>query len=173
MADATDFLKALVPMIGTALGGPFGGVAASFVASKLGLDSKDLKAVSDVLTSGTMTPDQVSQLKLAELDMQKWMADNNIKIKQIEADNVKGAREMQIATRSYVPAVISYVVVAGYFGILTGLMFGVLHVTDNQSLLILIGALSTAFGGVLNFWLGSSHGSQSKDAMLHNSAPVK
>ena len=173
MADATDFLKALAPMIGTALGGPFGGVAASFVAGKLGMDSKDVKAVSDVLASGAMTPEQVSALKLAELDMAKWMADNDVKLEQIAADNTKSAREMQIATRSWVPSALALIITLGYLGILVGLMLGVLTVADNQVLLILIGALATGFGTVLNFFLGSSHGSQSKDAMLHNSAPVK
>lgn len=168
-----DFLKNLVPLIGGALGGPFGTIAATFAANALGLDSKDVKTVTDVLTGGKMTADQLTQLKLAELEMAKWMADNEIKREQLAIDNTKDARDMQKVTRSWVPAAISLIVVTGYFGILVGLMFGVLHVTDNQSLLILIGALSTAFGGVLNFWLGSSNSSQSKDVMLANSVPVK
>jgi hypothetical protein len=39
--------------------------------------------------------------------------------------------------------------------------------------MILIGALSAGFGTVLNFFLGSSHGSQTKDVMLANSTLVK
>jgi hypothetical protein len=168
-----DLLKTLAPFLGTAIAGPFGAMAASFLADKLGVQEKTIAAVQDVLANATMTPEQISSIRQAEIEFKKWMADCEIKKEQLSVDNTKSARDMQIATKSWVPATISIIVVFGYFAILVGLMFGVLHVTDNQSLLILIGALSTAFGGVLNFWLGSSHGSQNKDAMLANAQPIK
>jgi len=168
-----DLLKTLAPLLGTAIAGPFGAMAASFLADKLGVQEKTIAAVQDVLTSSTMTSEQITAIRQAEIEFKKWMEDCSIKREQLAVDNTKSAREMQISTKSWVPATISIIVVFGYFAILVGLMFGVLHVTDNQSLLILIGALSTAFGGVLNFWLGSSHGSQSKDVMLANSQPAK
>lgn len=169
----TDWLKTIAPLIGTALGGPFGGVAASFLADKLGIESKTVEAVTSALSSGKMTPEQIAQIKLAEIDMVKWAGDNNVKLEQLAVQNTQGARDMQIATRSWVPASLALIITIGYLGILVGLMMGVLTVADNQVLLILIGALATGFGTVLNFFLGSSHGSQSKDAMLAQSVPAK
>jgi len=168
-----DLLKTLAPLLGTAIAGPFGAMAASFLADRLGVQEKTIAAVQDVLASSTMTPEQITSIRQAEIEFKKWMMESGIKREQLAVDNTKSAREMQIATKSWVPAAISLTVVFGYFAILVGLMFGVLHVTDNQSLLILIGALSTAFGGVLNFWLGSSHGSQAKSEMLMQSQPAK
>ena len=52
-----DWLKTIAPMIGTALGGPLGGAAAAFLADKLGIETKTVEAVSEVLNSGRMTPD--------------------------------------------------------------------------------------------------------------------
>jgi len=169
MAD--DFLKSLVPMIGNALAGPFGGVAASFVASKLGLDSKDVKAVQDVLTSGSMTPEQIANLKLAELDMQKFMADNEIKKEQLVVDDRKSARDMQALTRSYMPAFLAVTVTFGFFGILAALMYGGVEKTDE--VMIMLGSLGTAWTGIISFYFGSSSGSQNKDLMLHQSTPMK
>ena len=173
MNDFKNLLASLAPLLGTALGGPLGGVAAGFIADKLGIEGKTIDAVSKAVSQGTLTPEQVSALKLAEIDFQKFLKQNEIDLQKIASADRDSARTMQIATKSSVPATISLIVVFGYFAILVGLMFGVLHVSDNQSLLILIGALSTAFGGVLNFWLGSSHGSQSKNQLLAQSTPAK
>jgi hypothetical protein len=167
-----DWLKQLVPMIGTALGGPLGGAAATFVASKLGLNSDTIEAVTDVLNSGKMTAEQVANLKLAELDFQKFMADNKIKEEDLSVRNTQGARDMQTATHSNIPGALAIIIVLGFFGILLGMMFGWLKVSDQQSLLILLGALSAGFGAVLNFYFGSSHGSQNKDVLLAASQPL-
>lgn len=168
-----DFLKTLAPLLGTALVGPFGGIAAGFIADKLGLETKTVSAVTDLLTSGTMTAEQISSLKLAEMDMQKFMADNNLKLEDLSVKNTQGARDMQIATRSHIPGLLAIIITVGYLGILVGMMLGYLKVTDNQALLILVGALATGFGTVLNFFLGSSHGSQTKDVMLAQAMPPK
>jgi hypothetical protein len=63
--------------------------------------------------------------------------------------------------------------VVGFFGILTAMLLGVLRVSDQQALLILLGALSAGFGSVLNFFFGSSRSSQSKDVLLAASNPKK
>ena len=161
-----DFLKSLAPLLGTALAGPFGGLAASFLADNLGVESKTVEAVTRALSDGKMTPDQVVQIKLAEIDFQKFTEANGITFEQLSVQNTQGARDMQIATRSLVPAALAIIITFGYLGILVGMMLGELKVTDNQALLILIGALASGFGTVLNFFLGSSHGSQKKTELL-------
>lgn len=161
-----DWIKNLVPLIGTALGGPLGGAAASFVAEKLGLPQNTIEAVTEALNAGTLSPEQVSNLKLAELDFKKFLETNKIDILKLEVENTKSARDMQISTRSKTPDVLAIIIVTGFFAILTSMMLGVLNIADNQSLLILLGALSAGFGSVLNFFYGSSSGSQQKDALL-------
>lgn len=159
-----DFLKTLAPLIGTALGGPLGGAAATFVASKLGLKESTIEVVSDVLNSGKMTPDQIAQLKLAEIDFQKFLETNKIDLAKMDLENVKDAREMQKSTRATTPAVLSYGVTLGFFGILSSMLF--YSYQPTEPLLIMLGALGAAFGAVVNFWLGSSHGSQVKSELL-------
>jgi gas vesicle protein len=161
-----DWLKQLAPMLGTALGGPLGGAAASFIADKLGIENKTIEAVSEVLNSGKMTPEQVSALKLAEIEFEKFCKTNQLDLEKLSVQNTQGARDMQVATRSYIPGTLAVVITIGYLGILVGMMLGTLKVNDNQALLILVGALATGFGTVLNFFLGSSAGSQKKDDAL-------
>jgi hypothetical protein len=168
-----DILKTLVPLLGTALGGPFGGIAAGFIADKLGLESKTVDAVTKALSDNKMTADQVSAIRLAEIEFTKFLAQNEITMAQLEVSNTQGARQMQIAVKSYTPDILAVVIVAGFFGILIAMMYGELKVTDQQSLLILLGSLSAGFGAVLNFFFGSSRGSQNKDVLLAHSNPPK
>jgi hypothetical protein len=168
-----DWLKSLVPVLGTALGGPLGGAAAAFIAKKLGIADETVEAVSEVLNSGKLSPEQISALKLAEIDFQKFLEGNKIKLEEIHAGDRNSARDMQATTRSKIPGCLAIIIVAGFFAILVGLMSGVLNVADSQALLILLGALSAGFGAVLNFYYGSSAGSQNKDILLAQSGPLK
>ena len=168
-----EWLKTLVPMLGTALGGPLGGAAAAFIADKLGLESKTIEAVSEVLNSGKLTAEQLTGLKLAEIDFQKFLKANEIDLAKLDVANTQGARDMQIAVKSWTPDILAVVIVTGFFAILILMMLGVLKVSDQQALLILLGSLSAGFGAVLNFFFGSSRSSQNKDVLLANSWPTK
>lgn len=168
-----DFLRVIAPLLGTALGGPLGGAAASFIADKLGVESKTIEAVTDVLSSGKLTPEQLTQIKAAEVDFKKFLETNKIDLTRLDVEDRKSAREMQVAVHSPIPGVLAIIIVLGFFSILICMMLGILKTTDQESLLILLGALSAGFGAVLNFFFGSSHGSQAKDAMLANSMPMK
>lgn len=168
-----EFLKTLVPMLGTALGGPFGGIAAGFIAEKLGLEGKTVDAVTKALTDNKMTADQVTAIRLAEIDFTKFLAQNEITKDQLDTQNTVDARAMQIAVKSITPNILAVIIVTGFFGILIAMMLGLLTVSDQQALLILLGSLSAGFGAVLNFFFGSSRGSQNKDVLLANSTPTK
>lgn len=160
-------------MLGTALGGPFGGIAAGFIAEKLGLEGKTVDAVTKALTDNKMTADQVTAIRLAEIDFTKFLAQNEITKDQLDTQNTVDARAMLIAVKSITPNILAVIIVTGFFGILIAMMLGLLTVPDQQALLILLGSLSAGFGAVLNFFFGSSRGSQNKDVLLANSTPTK
>jgi hypothetical protein len=166
-----DLLKTLAPLLGTALGGPLGGAAATFIASKLGLDSADVKAVNEVLNSGKMTPDQVAQIKLAEIEFEKFLKQNQIDLKKLDIENTKSARDMQITTKSMTPSVLTYLITVGFFGILAYMMSS--EYRASEPLLVMLGSLGTAWVACVNFWFGSSHGSAMKSDLLAQSSPVK
>lgn len=161
-----DWLKTIAPMIGTALGGPLGGAAAAFLADKLGIETKTVEAVSEVLNSGRMTPDQISAIKLAEIDFQKFLKENEIKIEQVHAQDRDSARKMQSEVQSPVPAALSIGVTLGYFGILVGMMTDTLTVSESPALLIMLGSLGTAWGMVMSFWFGTTRSSSDKNEII-------
>ena len=144
-----DFLKTLVPLLGVALGGPLGGAAASFVADKLGLESKTVEAVTAALSSGTMTPEQVANLKLAEIDFQKFLEANKIDLAKIEAADRSDARDMHKTVHSRMPATLTLLITFGFFGVL-GYMLNDRSAIDNPPLLIMLGSLGTAWSAAQN-----------------------
>lgn len=67
-----SFLTDILPFIGTALGGPLGGMAAQMVGDKLGIPAATIDTVKQVL--GGMPPEKVAELKQAEFEFQEKMA---------------------------------------------------------------------------------------------------
>jgi len=167
-----EWLKTLAPLLGTALGGPLGGAAAAFIADKLGIESKTVEAVNEVLNSGKMSPEQLSAIKLAEIDFQKFLKENDIKLEEIAAGDRNSARSMQITVRSNVPAWLTFFLTLGFFSVL-GLMFFKPEVKESAPLMIMLGSLGTAWTSSVAFWFGTTHGSQTKNTMLANSTPTK
>lgn len=163
--DIGKMIASIAPTIGTALGGPLGGMAAKLIVGALGLDAN---ASQDQMATALVnaTPDQIAAIKKADNDFAVQMKQLDIDLVRINADNTKSARDMQSATHSRIPGVLSAIITAGYFGILIGNMAGILKFTNNEAMLILLGALATAWGSVINFYFGSSAGSQSKDSLL-------
>ena len=107
MDDWKSLLKTVAPILGAALGGPLGGAAASFIAGQLGLDNKTVASVTALLSTGQLTPEQIGQLRLAEMDMKKFMADHDIKLEQLAADDRNSARKMASETRAVTPAILT------------------------------------------------------------------
>ena len=167
-----DFLKSIVPLIGTALGGPLGGAAASFIADKLGIQSRTIEAVTEVLNSGKLTPEQIQSLKLAEIDFQKFLKSNEIDLEKIASADRDSARDMQKTVMSNVPAWLTFLLTIGFFGVL-GAMFKWPEVKESAPLMIMLGSLGTAWTGACAFWFGTTHSSQAKNQLLANSSPAK
>lgn len=166
--DWKNLIGTVAPWIGTAIGGPLGGLAVDAVGKAFGLDEKSEDSIKRALSG--VTPEQMLALKNADQQFQEQMQALGFKdietLEQIAAGDRDSARKMQVSNRSNVPAMLSGLVVLGFFGILGGMMSGVLKTSDSQALLILLGALTAAFGSVVAFWFGTTHDSGRKTDML-------
>ena len=163
----TSWLKTLVPMIGTALGGPLGGAAAAFIADKLGLEGKTLEAVNEVLNSGKMTPEQISAIKLAEIDFEKFLKTHEIKLEEVSSADRASARDLQKSAPSQMPAALTLLITMGFFSVLGWMLYDKGSM-DNPPLLIMLGSLGTAWTAATSFWFGTTAGSRAKTDLLAN-----
>ena len=85
MANAiVDLIRSVAPTIATALGGPLAGAAVGFLSNKLGLSENTVEAVQNAVAG--MKPEDLVKMKQLDLDFQKFMAENNIKLDLAQLD---------------------------------------------------------------------------------------
>ena len=156
----------IAPVIGSALGGPMGGVAMKFLADKF--TGGDTGKVEDFLLSAS--PETLQELKLAEIEFDKHMADLGVRLEELDVQDRSSAREMASARGIYVQAGISCFYTLGYFAVFFAFVFGYAKVPPayNDMVVALIGALGAAQLQILNFWFGSSRSSKDKTEILMN-----
>ena len=163
MNDLASILTKIgAPLLSTAIGGPVGAlasVAIGALAEALGTQATP-EAVAKEIENNPQAATTVRKIEAEQApDMLKaYLAD------------VQDARQQTIklveagSSIAWGAPVISVLIVVGFLGLITGLMFK--SVPDNQVTLILFGGLSAAFSQVVAYWLGSSAGSaRSGDAI--------
>ncbi len=67
---------------------------------------------------------------------------------------------------SWMPAIVTLLIFAGFFASFAAMLV-LSHINlDEQVLFMMLGTISTAFGGSVTYWLGSSNGSRGKDIAI-------
>ena len=163
-----DWLKAALPTIATALGGPLAGVAVGFIADKLGLEEKTVEAVQAAISGAS--PDQLIALKQIDADLAKYFAGLDIKLEEIAAADRESARGREAKTGdTATPRWMAFLVTGGFFGALGWLMVNGKPDFGGDAMLIMLGALGQAWGAIISYYFGSTKGSAEKTALLARS----
>lgn len=159
---AKQVLAAVAPLIGGALGGPFGGAAG--VILQKALSTSDPKNIEAAITSGD--PDILVKLKEADNDFRVQMEQLGVSQDQIAASERASARAREIAVKDATPHVLAFLLTLGFFAVLGYLIaFGKPN-QGGDAMLLLLGALSASFTGVIQYYFGSSSGSAAKSDTL-------
>lgn len=158
-------LSAVAPAIGTAMGGPFGALAATAVKTVLGLEGEqDETALASALERAT--PEQLLALKEAErrftLDMQKLGVD----VLRLDAADRASARRREATVKDGVPGLLASLVTIGFFGLLGWLMLAEPPTGSKDILNLMLGALGAAWTSIVAYYFGSSAGSAAKDKLI-------
>ena len=164
-----DWLKQIAPTIATAMGGPLAGMAVSAISKAIGVDPDK---VGDLISSNKLSAEQIAQVKIAEIELQKQAQELGLNFEKLEVEDRKSAREMQATTRSIVPPALAAIITIGFFSILIMMMIGKVD-GNNPTILMMLGSLSTAWTGIIAYYFGSSAGSQAKTDLLSKAGPVK
>ena len=172
-----DFLKnfggllgSVAPSIATALGGPLAGMATKALSQAL-LGNED-GSEDDLQTAlRTASPEQLATVKKIDADFKVQMKSLDIDLAALAVDDRKSARDMQKEVKDWIPRALAIGVTVGFFSIMIYILMYGLPTSGNEALLLLLGALQTAWGGIIAFYFGSSAGSQKKDQMIYNSTP--
>jgi len=165
LAKFGPLLGQIAPTIATALGGPLAGMAVKALSGVLfGHENGTEEEVSTALAGATS--DQLAAVKKIDVDFAEKMKELDINLAKIAAGDRDSARKMQTETRDWVPKVLALVITVGFFAILDWLLLNGMPKTGSEALLMMLGSLGTAWSGIVNFYYGSSAGSEAKNNLL-------
>ena len=162
--DWKSALKAVAPTLATAVLGPLGGMAVQAIGTALGIDKPTQDAIKQSLVG--MSPEQAASLKQAEIAFQTRLKELEIDLERINAEDRASARSREVAVRDYVPGILAIGVTGGFFGILTWMLHYGVPREGGDALLVMLGALGTAWTAIVSYYFGSSAGSAAKDKLL-------
>lgn len=160
---AKQVIATVAPMLGTALGGPLGAMAGTLLANALGTKPGDTQAAESALL--TASPDTLAKIRQAEMDFQARMKELDISEEKLTFDDRASARNMAVQTKDTTPRNLAYMVLGGTAVAIGATLAGYTHV-DSALAGTLIGYLISECKSVMQFYFGSSAGSQSKDSTI-------
>jgi hypothetical protein len=146
-----NIVGAVAPTLGTALGGPLGGAAASAIAGVLGCDN-DPQSLQKALAKAT--PEQLTEIKKAELDFEARMKELDVDLYALQTQDTADARKhfAKDWTARFL-AIALCLLFAGYIILVT-----VLPPDQNSDAIInlILGSITGSFSTVIAFYFGSS-----------------
>lgn len=178
---ALNVVKTLAPTIGTALGGPLVGGAIMALESVFGITPKpdastdDRQSTLAAAISGA-TPEQLAAMRAADQSYALAMAQAGFKdtetLASLVVQDTVSARDMQVATKSLTPPILTLTITVGFFGLLVMLFFVNVPEANKAIVYSCVGSLGTAWLVAVHFWFGDTQASARKTELLAQSTPA-
>lgn len=155
---------AVAPVLGTALGGPFGGMAVKVITDALGLP--DNAKESEIHAAIQANPEALVKLKTAEYKFEARLAELEITKEQLAYQDKDSARKREASLGDHTNKILAFMVVIAWGVINWFLLQGVDKTVPEPVLYRILGTLDSALILVLSYYYGSSSGSDKKTSML-------
>jgi len=150
-----NLVGAIAPTIGTALGGPLGGAAMQTISAVLGVDPEPKKIATAMAQA---TPEQLAEIKKAELDFEARMKELDVDVFRLETQDIQHAREAHKA--DWTPRVIALACVLFFGGYIFSVTFMPPEANSEAVINLVLGYLGGVVSAIVSFYFGAS---QSKD----------
>jgi hypothetical protein len=174
--DVGKLIKKSAPILGTVFTGNIPSAisaAGALLADKFGGDPDNPNELYERLNN-----DPETLLKLKEIESENSIELRRLAIAEAEvyATDVRNARSREIQLTKIRGktdrnlTLIAWAVIVGFLGLTGALTFTGVPEASTDVIYMLYGALATGFGGILNYYFGSSRGSKDKTDILKNGA---
>lgn len=147
-----NVIGAIAPTLGTALGGPLGGTAAQAISAVLGCKS-DPKSIETAIQSAT--PEQLVEIKKAELDFETKLAELEVDIFALEAKDVQDARKAHKG--DWTPRIVALVSLLGFVGYIFMVTIQPPDANSDTIVSLVLGYLGGVVSSITSFYFGASH----------------
>ena len=145
-------IGAVAPTLGTALAGPLGGTAAQAISAVLGCKT-DAKSISTAMQNAT--PEQLAEIKKAELDFEAQMKQMDVDIFALETADVQDARRAHKG--DWTPRVFGLVSLFGFVGYIFLVTIQPPDANSDTIVSLVLGYLGGLVSGISSFSFGASH----------------
>ena len=166
--DIKSIIGSSAPIVGGLLGGPVGGTVGTLISTILGVEDNPEAVLNSLRT------DPESYVKLKQLELNNTVKLQELKIEEARLiiNDMASARQRQsdsekaTGKRDYNLYVLAWTIVIGYFSLVYTLIDGNVPEDKTGVIYLLFGTLATAFGGVIQYFFGSSAGSKEKTIQM-------
>lgn len=163
---ATEILRNIAPTIGTAIGGPMGGVAAKMLSDKLlGRPDGTPSEISEALAFAD--PSQLAEIRRIDADFEIEMKKLGVDIEHIAMMDRDSARRREMVVKDVTPTVLAYMTMLSFFGYIGAITFFPPTDMDLGFINLAVGWLGGMASTVGAYYFGSSTGSSKKDDTIN------
>ena len=152
LKSVKGILGAVAPTIGTALGGPMGGMAANMVAEALGCDPEPKKIEQAIQAA---TPEQLAELKKIDADFDIKMKELDVDLFALETADIQSARGM--FSKDWTARVIGITVVGGFMGYIFLVTIQPPEQNSEALINLVLGYLGGLASAIISFYFGASN----------------
>tara|TARA_R100000963_G_C4619101_1_gene87161 strand:- start:91 stop:573 length:483 start_codon:yes stop_codon:yes gene_type:complete len=144
----------VAPSLGTALGGPMGGMAVNLVTKALGIDAKSSPKQLQAAVEKA-TPEQLAALKKVETEFEVRMKELDVDLFKLETADVQEARNA--FKGDWTPKVFGLVALFGFVGYI--FLVTIQPPSENSDTIVslVLGYLGGLVSGISSFYFGASH----------------
>ena len=148
----TNIIGAVAPTLGTALGGPMGGMAAKMISEVLGVPNNS-KSINQAIA--VATPEQMLQLKQAEQAFEVQMKELEVDVFALEVQDKQDARGA--FSKDWTARIMGIVVVGGFMGYIFLVTLQPPEQNSEALINLVLGYLGGLASAVISFYFGASN----------------
>ena len=142
---------AVAPTLGTALGGPMGGMAAKMISEVLGVPNTP-KAIDKAIQEAT--PEQMLELKKAEQQFELQMKELSVDVFKLETADIQDARGK--FSGDWTARIMGILVVGGFMGYIFLVTLQPPEQNSEALINLVLGYLGGLASAIISFYFGAS-----------------
>ena len=147
-----NIVGAVAPTLGTALGGPFGGMTGDVISKVLGVENNP-KSIEQALANAT--PEQLIEIKKAEKEFEAKMKELDVDLYKLETAEKQHARGM--FSKDWTARIIGIAMVGGFLGYIFLVTLQPPEQNSEALINLVLGYLGGLASAVISFYFGASN----------------
>ena len=153
-----NLLGAVAPTLGTALGGPMGGMAANMISEVLGVPNNP-KAIEKGIADAT--PEQLAEIKKADLSFEAEMKKLEVDVFALEAQEKQDARRH--FSKDWTARIIGVGIIGGFLGYIFLVTLQPPEQNSEALINLVLGYLGGLASAIISFYFGASNSTKDGD----------